>query len=195
MGNPGSIQLTGRAKLHTVRRRDDRCKKRAMRALLCAALTALVMLGASATEARMLKVVGYLEDAVILPVGLAIKAKMDTGADATAIHALNIERYLKDGRDWVSFVVDTGDRKMRFRRAVERIAKIVRAGTAMIERPVVRLRLCIAGYSKLAEVNLADRSNMGFPLLVGRKYMKTGGLVIDSGQRYAGNPVCPEASK
>ena len=161
-----------------------------MRALLCAVLTAAVMLGASAVDARMLKVVGYLEDAVILPSGLEIKAKMDTGADVTSIHALNIERYRKEGEDWVSFVVDTGERKMRFRRVVERITRIRRAGTALVERPVVRLRLCIAGYSKLAEVTLADRSNMSFPLLVGRKFMKSGGLVIDSGQTYAGNPVC-----
>ena len=162
-----------------------------MRALFCVVLTAAVMLGASVADARMLKVVGYLEDAVILPSGLEIKAKMDTGADVTSIHALNIERYRKDGEDWVSFVVDTGERKMRFRRAVERIVRIRRAGAVVVERPVVRLRLCIAGYEKLAEVNLADRSRMSSPLLVGRKFMKSGGLVIDSGQTYVGNPICP----
>lgn len=139
----------------------------------------------------MLKVIGYLEDAVILPSGLEIKAKMDTGADSTSIHAVDIERYRKDGRDWVSFVVDTGDRRMRFRRAVERVINIRRAGTSLIERPVVRMRLCIAGYEKLAEVNLADRSEMSAELLVGRRYMETGGLVIDSGQTYVGRPVCP----
>ncbi len=162
-----------------------------MRLILCAVLTAAVMLGASLAEARMLKVIGYLEDAVILPSGLEIKAKMDTGADSTSIHAVDIERYRKDGRDWVSFVVDTGDRRMRFRRAVERVINIRRAGTSLIERPVVRMRLCIAGYEKLAEVNLADRSEMSAELLVGRRYMETGGLVIDSGQTYVGRPVCP----
>ena len=56
------------------------------------------MLGASAAQSRMLTIVGHLEDAIILPSGLAIKAKMDTGADSTSIHALNIEKYKKDGR-------------------------------------------------------------------------------------------------
>ena len=59
----------------------------------------MAMLGASAAQSRMLTIVGYLEDAVILPSGLAIKAKMDTGADSTSIHALNIEKYKKDGRN------------------------------------------------------------------------------------------------
>ena len=151
------------------------------------------MLGASAAQSRMLTIVGHLENAVVLPSGLAIKAKMDTGADSTSIHALNIETYKKDGRNWVRFTVDTGNRRMIFRRVVERIARIRRAGTTIVERPVVRLNLCIAGYNKLAEVNLANRTGMSTPLLVGRAFMKTGGLVIDSGQKYVGRPVCPGA--
>lgn len=166
-----------------------------MRMILCVVLAAMAMLGASAAHSRMLVIVGHVEDAVVLPSGLEVKAKMDTGADLTSIHAVNIEKYRKDGRDWVSFVVDTGDRRMRFRRAVERIVRIRRAGTAIVERPVVRLHLCIAGYNKLAEVNLADRSRMSTPLLVGRSFMKTGGLVIDSGQEFVGRPVCPRARK
>ena len=153
------------------------------------------MLVAAEAQSRMLTIVGHLEDAVILPSGLELKAKMDTGADVTSIHAVNIEKYEKDGRDWVSFVVETGDRRMRFRRAVERTVRIRRAGTAIVRRAVVRLHLCIAGYNKLAEVNLADRTGMSTPLLVGRSFMKTGGLVIDSGQEYVGTPVCPRARK
>ena len=141
----------------------------------------------------MLTIVGHLEDAVIFPSGLAIKAKMDTGADLTSIHAVNVQKYKKDGRDWVRFTVDTGARRMRFRRVVERIVRIHRAGVSMIDRPVVRLNLCIAGYHKLAEVNLANRTGMSTPLLVGRSFMKAGGLVIDSGQQYVGRPVCPRA--
>ena len=143
----------------------------------------------------MLTIVGHLENAVILPSGIEIKAKMDTGADVTSIHAVDIEKYKKDGKDWVRFIVDTGKRKMRFRRAVTRVIRIRRAGTTIVSRPVVRLNLCIAGYNKLAEVNLANRSGMSTPLLVGRASMKTGGLVIDSGQKYVGKPVCPGARK
>ena len=166
-----------------------------MRTFICAVLAATVMLGASAAESRMLKVVGYLEDAVVSPEGLPIRAKMDTGADITSINAIEIERYTNNGEEWVEFTVDTGERRMMFRRAVERIVHIRRAGTTLQERPVVRLGLCIAGYYKNAEVTLTDRTAMSFPLLVGRKFMAAGGLVIDSAHKFVGNPVCPGAPR
>ena len=166
-----------------------------MRIVLFAALTALALLGASAADARMLKVVGYLENAVILPGKLPIRAKMDTGANTTSINARDIERYKTNGEDWVRFTVDTGDHMMELHRPLEGIQRIRRTGITDIERPVVRLGLCIAGYYKNALVNLTDRSNMSFPLLVGRRFMGTGGLVIDSAQQFIGNPVCPGAPK
>lgn len=166
-----------------------------MRIVLCAALTALALLGAFAAEARMLKVVGFLENAVILPGNLPIRAKMDTGANTTSINARDIERYTTNGEDWVRFTVDTGDHMMELRRPLEGIQRVRRTGITDVERPVVRLGLCIAGYYKHALVNLTDRSNMSFPLLIGRRFMGTGGLVIDSAQQFIGNPVCPGAPK
>ena len=161
-----------------------------MKLFLSTVLTVLVMLGASAAQSPMLTFVGHLEDAVILPGNLPITAKMATGADVTSINALDIQRYKKNGEDWVQFTVDTGNRRMTFRRFVERIIRIRRAGTGIIERPVVRLGICIAGYYKRAQVNLADRSNMRYPLLVGRNFMGPGGLVIDSAHKFVSNPVC-----
>ena len=72
---------------------------------------------------------------------------------------------------------------------------IRRAGTTIQDRPVVRLGLCIADYYQNAEVSLTDRSNMSFPLLVGRTFMVTGGLAIDSAHKFVGSPVCPGAPK
>ena len=166
-----------------------------MRIALYAVLTVTVLLGASPAQSRMLTFVGHLEDAVILPEGLPIKAKMGTSANSASINAIDIERYTNNGEDWVEFTVDTGERRMMFRRAVEGIVHIRRAGTTLQERPVVRLGLCIAGYYKNAEVNLTDRSNMSFPLLVGRRFMAAGGLVIDSAHTFVSDPVCPGAPK
>lgn len=109
-----------------------------MRILTYALLATMAMSGISAAKSRMLTVVGYLEDAIILPVGLPLKAKMDTGANISSIHALDIRRYRKNGEDWVRFAVDNGARKMVFRRRLERIVRIRRAGIPVVERPVVR---------------------------------------------------------
>ena len=162
-----------------------------MRIVLCAMLAAIVMLGISAAHSRMITFVGYLEDAVILPGNLPIRAKMGTGAGTTSINAVDIERYQENGENWVQFTVDTGEHRMIFRRAVERVVRVRRAGTAVVERPVVLLGICIAGHFQYGEVNLTDRSGMRFPLLVGRNFMGPGGLVIDSAQDFVSNPVCP----
>ena len=164
-----------------------------MRLLVSIVLVAMLALQAPAAQSRMLTIVGYLEDAVIQPAGLPIKAKMDTGANSASINAVDIERYRNNGEDWVRFTVDTGERRMNFRLPVEEIVRIRRAGTTVVERPVVRLGLCIAGRYRLARVNLADRSRMSFPLLVGRSFMESTGLVIDAGQKYVGKPLCAEA--
>ena len=162
-----------------------------MRIVLCAMLSAIVMLGISAAHSRMITFVGYLEDAVILPGNLPIRAKMGTGAGTTSINAVDIERYQENGENWVQFTVDTGEHRMIFRRAVERVVRVRRAGTAVVERPVVLLGICIADYLQYGEVNLTDRSGMRFPLLVGRNFMGPGGLVIDSAQDSVSKPVCP----
>ena len=166
-----------------------------MRIVLCAVLTIAVILGASIAQSRMLKVVGYLEKAVILPENFPINAKMDTGARTTSINAQDIERYRTNGEDWVRFTVDAGDCRMEFQRPLEAIQQIRRAGGGTVERLAVRLGICIAGYYKQALVNLTDRSKMSFPLLVGRRFMETGGLVIDPAHEFIGNPVCPGASE
>ncbi len=114
-----------------------------MRTLICALLATMTTLEVSAAKSRMLTVVGYLGDAIILPVDLALKAKMNTGAGISYIHALYIQCYRKNEEDWVRFTVDTGVRKVIFRRRLERIVRIRRAGVPMVERPAVRLGICI----------------------------------------------------
>ena len=165
--------------------------------VLVAAFVAVTMCPAAtaAETGRMLTVVGYLENAELLPMEFPIQAKMDTGTTTTSINALDIQRYRKEGEDWVSFEVAAGDRSLKLRRRVERIVCIRRTGTSIIERPVVRIGLCIAGYYKRAQMTLANRSKLSYPLLVGRRYMSTGGLVIDSAATFVSKPACAGVPK
>ena len=145
---------------------------------------------------RPITIVGHLENAAVVLHGLpdlTMKAKMDTGADMTSIHAVNIERYTKNGEAWVRFTVEAGGRSVVLRRRLVGTVGVRRAGTAVVERPVVRVGICIAGYYGLIQVNLTDRSTMSSPLLVGRRFMAPGRLAIDSAKTYLGSPVCPRA--
>ena len=161
-----------------------------MRTFVFTLVAAALALASSGATAQSVRVVGHLQNTIVLPIGLSMTAKMDTGADMTSIHAVNIEKYRKGGRDWVRFNLEAGGRSVTVRRPVVRIVRIRRAGVGVVERPVVELGLCIAGYYKLAHVNLTDRSRMSYPLLVGNRYLRTGGLAIDPGSEYDERPVC-----
>ena len=165
--------------------------------LAVSAATAIIFISGLALAAtRPFTIVGHLENAMIQLRGIldmAIKAKMDTGADMTSIHAVNISRYTKNGEEWVRFTVRAGGRGVIFRRRLVQTVRIRRAGTGMVERPVVKLGICIAGYYRLALVNLTNRSRMSTPLLVGRRFMAPGRLVIDSSETHLGSAVCPGA--
>ena len=161
-----------------------------MRMLICTMLAATVALATPGAVAHSIKIVGYLEDAVVLPIGLAMKAKMDTGADITLIHAVDIERYRKDGENWVRFTLEGGGRAVIVRRPLVRVIRLRFAGSQVTERPVVQLGICIAGSYGLTQVGLIDRSKLKFRLLVGKPFMRSAGLVVDPASENGGRPVC-----
>ena len=161
-----------------------------MRTLICTILAMTVALATPGVMAHTIRIVGHLEDAVILPMGLPIKAKMDTGADIALIHAVDIERYRQDGENWVRFTLESDGRTETVHRPLVRIARIRFAGSQVAERPVVRLKLCIAGYSNFAQIIPIDRSRMRVPLLIGKRFMSAGGLVVDPASEHVGRPIC-----
>lgn len=84
-----------------------------------------------------------------------------------------------------------GGRKVILTRPVERWVSIRRRGGGSIVRPVVKLDLCIAGRRVSGEVNLADRSNFNYPLLIGRNMLTDAAIGIDSRQIFASKRACP----
>ena len=161
-----------------------------MRMLIGSMLALTIALSGSVATAHTVRIVGYLENATILPIGLAMKAKMDTGADVTLMHAIDIERYQEDGENWVRFTLEGEGRNVIVRRPLVRVTRLRFAGNQVVERPVVQLGLCVAGYYKLAEVTLSDRSKMSTPLLIGKRFMRSGGLVVDPASENVGRPIC-----
>lgn len=150
----------------------------------------LVAASQSAADRGKMIVVGFAEHAAIPQIGLRLKAKMDTGAKTTSIHAVNVERFKRNGKDWVHFTVRAGGRNFVLERRVIRISRIRRTKVGVVERPVVLLGICVAGYYKRAQVNLTDRTGMNYPLLIGRRFMSTGQLVIASSVRFRGKAEC-----
>ncbi|MBK9469457.1 MAG: ATP-dependent zinc protease [Gammaproteobacteria bacterium] len=55
---------------------------------------------------------GGIEHARIEPPGLQLRARLDTGAAGSSLHALDVRAFERDGKTWVKFqLVDTGTGK------------------------------------------------------------------------------------
>jgi hypothetical protein len=134
--------------------------------------------------------IGWIEHVAVQPHNLTIKAKIDTGADNSSIHAKDIQIYEKAGGKWVRFLVenDSGE-TAQFDLQLLRIANIKRKGAEPQKRPVVNMDLCIGNTLKAVDINLANRENFKYRMLIGRSYLKDQYLV-DSGRKYTAEPAC-----
>jgi hypothetical protein len=118
-----------------------------------------------------------------------VKAKLDTGARSSSIHAYDISLHSIDGIDMASFEIHPWQRSdldaMRVSLPViDR--RIVRSSTGHEEeRLVVRTVLRVVGHDLEADLTLANRDEMGFRLLVGREALR-GSVLIDPSRSYLG---------
>jgi hypothetical protein len=145
-------------------------------------------------------VVGWVEEVRLNEVGLKVKAKMDTGAKTSSIDAEIIDiaksGSTKKGRsgDTVVFSVAANGDKKTFEREIVRYVRIKKKGGGYIRRPVIEMTFCIAGRSITEEVNLANRENFIYPVLVGRNMIAHAGLAIDPARTLLSRPNCKATS-
>ncbi len=118
-----------------------------------------------------------------------VKAKLDTGARSSAIHAYDIVEFVRDGQSWASFEIHPWQRSDLDAMPVELPIvdrRVVRSSTGHEEqRLVVATTIQVVGHELSAELTLANRDEMGFRMLVGREAMR-GALLIDPGRSYLG---------
>jgi hypothetical protein len=135
-------------------------------------------------------VVGWREW-VSLP-GAAVpwmKAKIDTGARTSSLHAFGIEEFTDSVgervRLWVHPWQGSDDGAVELDCAVHD-RRIVRSSTGHTEeRIVVLLDIALHCRTITAEVTLANRDSMGFRMLIGREALRQG-FVVDSARSFLG---------
>ncbi|GJL57084.1 MAG: hypothetical protein NPIRA02_42160 [Nitrospirales bacterium] len=133
---------------------------------------------------------GWIEEVRIYPGDLLMHAKLDTGAENASIHAEDIDHFERDGHPWVRFTIkDRTSKNVTLERKVHRIAKIKRHKQKAAERPVILLDICLGDTYKQTEVNLANRSNYEYELLIGRVFL-TSHFTIDPSSRRTLEPNC-----
>ncbi len=135
-------------------------------------------------------VVGWREWVALPQAGVPwVKAKIDTGARSSAIHAFDLEVHDVDGAEWVRFSIHP------WQRSDEDIAELrlpvldrreVRSSNGQTEeRYAVALDVRLAGRTLTTVMTLSNRDEMGFRMLIGREALERG-FLVDSARSYAG---------
>lgn len=118
-----------------------------------------------------------------------IKAKVDTGADNSSLHAFDIERFSRNGVTMVRFEIHPRQRKRRpsipCEAEVVGEKKVKNPGGRTEIRPIIMTRLVVAGKEIEARVNLTTRDEMTFRMLLGRRTIRHN-FLIDPGRSYLG---------
>jgi len=119
-----------------------------------------------------------------------VKAKLDTGAQSSALHADDIEEFVRaDGQEWVRFRVRPWQQSEKDDAVVECAIydrRAVRSSSGHSEeRIVILLDVVLCGTTVTAETTLTNREEMGFRMLVGREALSTG-FLVDSAQSFVG---------
>ncbi|MGC4039562.1 MAG: 30S ribosomal protein S6--L-glutamate ligase [Flavobacterium sp.] len=117
----------------------------------------------------------------------AIKARVDSGAKTSALHAINISPFVKDDENWVKFDINPiqNNNKTIIHCQAKLIDKrIVKSSSGFREqRYVIQTNLSIANELWPIEVTLTNRDSMGFRMLLGREAM-SGRILVDPEQKY-----------
>ncbi|WP_309641075.1 30S ribosomal protein S6--L-glutamate ligase [Flavobacterium sp.] len=116
-----------------------------------------------------------------------IKARVDSGAKTSALHAINITPFLKDGANWVKFDINPIQNNLKTVLHCEAPLvdkRIVKSSSGFREqRYVIQTTLDIGDDRWPIEMTLTNRDSMGFRMLLGREAM-SGRVLVDPEQIY-----------
>ena len=137
-------------------------------------------------------VIGWREWIGLPGLGIAaIKAKIDTGARTTALHAVEIERREHaDGTQWLAFTVPAGNGHETLRVEAPMVEEREVKNTSGVPdpRPVIRTTLSLDRRRWPIEVTLADRTEMGFDVILGRTAIRRRRVLVNPGRSFLARP-------
>ena len=131
-------------------------------------------------------ILGWREWLALPQLGIAaIRVKIDSGARSSALHVEQLSSHYEGGAEWVSFSVRTGlgsEVRSCLAPVLDR-RPVTDSGGHTTERVFIRTRLNLGRNAFPIEINLTNRRNMLFPMLLGRTAM-AGHFLIDPARSF-----------
>jgi hypothetical protein len=116
-----------------------------------------------------------------------IKAKVDTGARSSALHAFEIDPYRKGGQRWVMFAIhpiqNCSDESIECHAQIKDRRMVMDSGGHKQRRYVIETKMVLGLTVLIAEMTLTNRDSMLFRMLLGRTAMDTR-FVVSPGDSY-----------
>jgi len=122
-----------------------------------------------------------------------IKAKIDTGARSSALHAFMIDPYQKDNQRWVMFAIHPLQKRediiVECHAPIKDRRLVSDSGGHKQRRYVIETPLQIGTTLIIAELTLTNRDSMRFRMLLGRTAMHQRFRINPSESYLQGKPV------
>lgn len=139
-------------------------------------------------------VIGWREYVGLPELGVRLlRAKIDTGARTSALHAVDLEPLEREGAPWVSFAVPLQDSKApttRFAAPVHDRRAVKNTSGVPEDRWIIRTILLLGRHRWHIQLSLANRENMGFDLILGRTAIRGRRVLVNPGRSFlAGDPI------
>lgn len=137
-------------------------------------------------------ILGQVEWAWIDLFGDSVKARLDTGAKSSTLHASEVQIFERDGEGWVRFTVSSaweGDDQVQDRTFEAPLVRRVKVkanaidADAIVRRPVVRLTTKVGNIVEDIDFVLQTKANGAFPIVLGRSFIRDI-AVVDVAQQY-----------
>lgn len=118
---------------------------------------------------------------------VGLRAKIDTGASTSALHATDISEFKRNGERWVRFTAHLGTLvQSRHKCEAPLVArKIIKSSNGHVQtRYVVRTLLALGDHLWPVEFTLTCRKTMRYRLLLGSKALMDGKWLVDPARTY-----------
>ena len=98
----------------------------------------------------------------------SVKAKIDTGASSSALHATHVKEYRKNGQNWIKFRIYQSRDCLHVDTRVTSYKKITNSFGDSEIRPMIKMKIRLGIQSWKTDITLAKRTGMTYPMLIGR---------------------------